>query len=66
MKKLALLAVLAGGFFLTGCDAPGYTFAERTQIIERNWGWEYSQIWDDVDEILLLRPADHLSQWDIQ
>jgi hypothetical protein len=67
MKKLALLALLAGGLsFLTGCETTGYTSAERFQQIGRNWGWEYEQINDDIDTIFLLRPADHFSQWNIQ
>jgi hypothetical protein len=66
MKKAIFLALLAGGLFLTGCETPGYTSQERFQAIGRNWGWEYEQINDDLDEIFLLRPADHLSPWNIQ
>ncbi len=67
MKKLLMFAVVAMGLMLaTGCDSPGYTGAERAQRIGRNWGWEYEQINDDIDSMLLLRPADHLSQWNIQ
>jgi len=66
MKKLVLLALLASGMFLTGCETPGYTSQERFQSIGRNWGWEYEQINDDIDHIFLLRPADHLSEWNIQ
>jgi hypothetical protein len=67
MKKFALLAILAGGMFLTtGCETPGYTSQERFQMIGRNWGWEYEQINDDIDHVFLLRPVNHLSQWNIQ
>lgn len=67
MKKLVLLTVVLGGaMILAGCDAPGYTASERFQIIGRNWGWEYSQVNDDIDELLLLRPASHLSDWNLQ
>jgi hypothetical protein len=67
MKKFALLALLAGGmFFNTGCETPGYSSQERFHAIARNWGWEYEQINDDIDHAFLLRPADHLSQWNIQ
>jgi hypothetical protein len=66
-KKLVLLAILAGGMsFTTGCQTPGYTGQERFQRIGRNWGFEYEQINDDVDEIFLLRPADHLTEWNIR
>lgn len=67
MKKLVLLAVVVGAMSLSsGCETPGYTSQERFQQIGRNWGWEYEQINDDIDEIFLLRPASHLSEWNIQ
>ena len=67
MKKFFLRAMVTGGMLLsTGCETPGYSSQERTQRIIRNWGWEYEQLNDDIDSILLLRPADHLSQWNIQ
>jgi hypothetical protein len=66
MKKFALFAVVLGAMILAGCDAPGYTASERFQQIGRNWGWEESQINDDIDEILLLRPASHMSEWNLQ
>jgi hypothetical protein len=67
MKKFVMLLIVAGGMvWLTGCETPAYTSQERFQRIGRNWGYEYEQINDDIDEIFLLRPADHLSQWNIQ
>ena len=67
MKKFALLAVLAGGMLLTaGCETPAYTGQERAALIRRNWGFEYEQVNDDVDHALMLRPAGHLTEWDIQ
>jgi len=67
MKKVVFLALLAGGMMLlNGCETPGYTSQERFQQIGRNWGWEYEQINDDLDELFLLRPASHLSPWNIQ
>ncbi len=67
MKKFALLAILAGGMlFSAGCETPAYTSQERFQMIGRNWGYEYEQINDDLDHIFLLRPAGHLSEWNIQ
>jgi hypothetical protein len=67
MKKFALLAVLAGGLsFSSGCATPAYTSQERGQLIVRNWTFEYEQIQDDIDTIFLLRPAGHLSEWNLQ
>jgi hypothetical protein len=67
MKKFVLLAVVSvGAMMAVGCDSPGYSGAERVQLIGRNWTWEYEQINDDIDSMLLLRPADHLSQWNVQ
>jgi hypothetical protein len=67
MKKLILLAVMVLGMsFISGCETPGYSTQERFQQIGRNWGWEYEQINDDIDEIFLLRPTDHLSPWSLQ
>ena len=67
MKKFALLAILAGGMmFTSGCETPAYTAQERGQLISRNWGFEYEQINDDLDHLFLLRPAGHLTEWDIQ
>ncbi len=67
MKKFVCLAVVSVGMLLVvGCDTPGYSGAERFQRIGRNWAWEGEQINDDIDTILLLRPADHLSEWNVQ
>ncbi len=67
MKKFVLLAVVAGGMiFTSGCETPGYTAQERFQRIGRNWGYQYEQINDDVDNLFLLRPSEHLSQWNLQ
>ena len=51
---------------MSGCETPAYTAPERFQRITRNWGWEYEQANDDIDSVLLLRPADHLSYWNLQ
>jgi hypothetical protein len=67
MKKFVFLALVAMGMlFTTGCETPGYTSQERFQRIYRNWGWEYEQVNDDIDSVLLLRPASHLSEWNIE
>jgi hypothetical protein len=67
MKKLAMLALLAGGLCMTtGCETPGLTTQERFQRIGRDVTYDYEQINDDFDHIFLLRPAGHLSEWDLQ
>ncbi len=67
MKTLAL-ALLAAGLlsFSTGCETPAYTAQERFQLIGRNWGYEYEQINDDVDHLMLLRPATRLTEWNVR
>jgi len=68
MKTLALTVVLAAGLlgFSSGCATPAYSAQERFQLIGRNWGYEYEQIQDDIDHFFLLRPATHLTQWNVQ
>ena len=44
----------------------GSVTGERFQRIGRNWGYEYEQSQDDVDEIFLLDPPDHLTKWNVQ
>jgi len=68
MKTLALLTALMVTLssFSTGCQTPGYTAQERFQLIGRNWGYEWEQLNDDVDSFFLLRPASHLTIWNVQ
>lgn len=66
MKLIALLGLLAAGLFTTGCGTPGYTASERGQQIGRNWSYEGAQAVDDFDHIMLLRPASHLTIWNVQ
>lgn len=72
MKKLAATLLLAAG--LAGCAqarpnewgySPVYTLQERDDQIMRNWDYEGKQAVDDFDEALLLRPAGHLTIWDV-
>jgi hypothetical protein len=76
-KKLATLfgltAVVFVLSFASGCARPnewGYTVAytdkERGDQILRNWDLEGKEMNDDIDEALLLRPADHLTIWSVQ
>ena len=74
MKKLALLiGVAVLGSMMTGCARPGelgwtpaYTARERDQQIARNWDYEGKQLIDDVDHLLLLRPASRLTIWNVR
>jgi hypothetical protein len=73
MKMSATLAVVAGvgmlgAMILTGCAAgptPAYTGDERAAQIGRNWDFEWEQLADDTDNVLLLRPSSTLTQWNV-
>jgi len=70
MKTFARFALLAGlglaSSLLSGCTAtPAYSGEERAVQIQHNWDYEYSQIADDTDYILMLRPQGTLSYWNV-
>ena len=75
MKKLlaasALLLIVSSSAI--GCARPGefgwtpaYSAHERGQLIARNWDYEGKQTQDDLDAILLLRPASRLTAWNVR
>jgi hypothetical protein len=66
MKTICLLMIVAASFVSTGCATPAYSGHERWQMITRNWGFEYRQINDDIDHLLLLRPSSRLTIWHIR
>lgn len=69
MKTIGLLAILMGGLMVfgsAGCATPAYSAQERFQLIGRNWTYEYEQAQDDIDDFWLLRPASHLTMWNVQ
>ena len=73
MKKLAVILLLAATGLSTGCARPNevgwtpvYSWREREQLILRNWDYEGKQKDDDIDSILMLRPASHLTIWNVQ
>jgi hypothetical protein len=74
MKKVVTLSLLAiVGLSTVGCARPGefgwtpaYTLRERGQLIARNWDYEGKQSQDDLDHALLLRPAGHLTIWNVR
>jgi len=73
MKKLAALVLLAAALVGSGCARPNevgwtpvYSAHEREAIILRNWDYEGKQKDDDLDSLLLLRPASHLTIWTVR
>ena len=68
MKQLALLALLVTSSVLaTGCGAtPAYSGKERGRMIARNWDYEFRQLNDDVDHLLLLRGGAELTKWNVK
>jgi hypothetical protein len=74
MKKLVLGIALTGCMFLTSACArpfeigwsPGHTARERHRMIARNWDYEGKQLVEDIDHILLLRPASRLTIWNVR
>jgi hypothetical protein len=78
MKKLASLLLLTAmllpaTLLSTGCArpnevgwTPAYSWKEREQMILRNWDYEGKQKDDDIDDALLLRPASHLTIWNVR
>jgi|HubBroStandDraft_1064217.scaffolds.fasta_scaffold940460_1 hypothetical protein len=72
MKTLALLAVLASTGLLAavtaGCDmadTPALTAQERLQQIDLAAVTDQEELADDTDHALLLRPASHMTDWNI-
>jgi len=45
---------------------PAYTTGERYNQIARNWDYEGKQMQDDIDSLLLLRPASRLTIWNVR
>jgi hypothetical protein len=66
MKAICLSLLLGAVLLSSGCATPAYSGRERWQMITRNWGFEAKQINDDIDSLLLLRPAGRLTLWHIR
>jgi hypothetical protein len=75
MKKLLLIALLGSLVTSVGCArrldndfgaTPTLSSRERMQQIDRNWDYEGRQLMDDVDTVLLLRPASRLTRWNVR
>lgn len=65
-KPVLALTVLTGALASVGCSTPVYSGRERAQLIARNWSYEGAQAQDDIDHILLLRPASRLTIWHVR
>ena len=68
MKYVATLVLLVSLMLTqTGCifGTPAYSARERTAQIKRNVRYERQQIADDWDHLWLLRPAGHLTIWNL-
>jgi hypothetical protein len=74
MKKfVSLVLVTAAALIVSGCArpfelgwGPAHTADDRGREIARNWDYEGKQIVDDIDHILLLRPATRLTLWNVR
>ncbi len=67
MKKLLFLGMVAGSMcFSAGCATPAYSPDERQAQINRNLDYEGKQAIDDIDSALLMRPATHMTVWNLQ
>lgn len=65
MKLLFCVAFLAMTS-LGGClETPVYSGSERFRQIEASQEYNMRAMNDDIDEALLLRPASHMTYWNI-
>lgn len=68
MKLLSgLLLVASVMFFVGGCtgETPAYSAKERFAQINRNQVYQSEALNDDVDMILLLRPSNQETIWNV-
>lgn len=67
MKLLTGLVLVASAVVMSGCSAnvPGYSAEERFAQINRNTVYQSEQASDDLDHILLLRPSNQASIWNV-
>ncbi|HEX4055183.1 MAG TPA: hypothetical protein VHX86_13045 [Tepidisphaeraceae bacterium] len=67
MKLLTGLVLAASAVALFGCAAnvPGYSASERFAQIHRNNVYQSEEASDDLDHILLLRPSNQESVWNV-
>ena len=67
LTRILLGIVILGmtGITQLGCSTPTYSSKERFAQIKRNWGLEWQMVNEDVDHVLLLRPASGLTPWNV-
>lgn len=66
MKLFACLMLVAMAGLLTACqDTPAYSAKERSAQIARNMDLDQREMNDDIDHLLLLRPSDQLTLWNV-
>jgi hypothetical protein len=67
MRKLILIGFSLGSLLMAGgCATPGYSAAERSQLIQRDFDYNGGQMIDDWDHVFMLRPASTLTLWNVQ
>ena len=68
MKTFAVLSLVLGAslFMTTGCMSPGYDSVENTQRVMNTWGYDYEEAVDDVNHVLMLRPASRSTIWNVR
>ncbi len=67
MKLFTGLSLLAAAFALAGCtaDTPAYSAKERFAQIHRNYNFEAEAMNDDIDNLLLFRPSNQETIWNV-
>ncbi len=76
MRKLTVPTLLLAGLaLLGGCHhhnnvdwgaPPAYSSHERWHMIGRNWDFEGQQKDDDIDSLMLWRPASRMTIWHVR
>jgi len=67
MKLLSCLLLAASAMLVAGCttDTPAYSARERFAQIHRNELYQSEQANDDIDWLLLARPSNQETIWNV-
>jgi hypothetical protein len=67
MKLLSALLFVAAAIILSGCtlDTPAYSAKERFAQIGRNTMYQAAAFNDDLDYIILARPSNQETVWNV-
>lgn len=67
MKLFSGLLLMSSALLAAGCtqDTPAYSAKERFAQIHRNEVFQAEAMNDDIDWILLTRPTDQLTIWNV-